>query len=91
MMMETKYFIGLDDILRVQFECKQCHTQTSAQPGGKLLYFCPACGAQWLFPQGEPDILAREALWAILNAKEAVPKDKPVVISIEIKGRKADS
>jgi hypothetical protein len=90
MPIETKYFIGVGDILRVQFECAKCHRQTSVQPGDRHPYDCPGCNTKWFQDTATgPEHLARLMLGALLSveAREAL-KDRPVKVSIEIQDAK---
>jgi hypothetical protein len=90
--MEPKYFINLKDILRLHFECSQCHSQISFQSWGEGRNFpftCPQCGAGWFGRTDEGNEKhARELVYSILRiarAKELF-ETRNVAISIEVEG-----
>ena|ERR1700722_1069778 len=50
MTVETKCFIGLDDILAIEFECMECHLKVTRTPeqARKTLTVCPGCNEHWM-------------------------------------------
>jgi hypothetical protein len=92
-MLEPRYFIRIEDILRAQFECKHCHAQISFQPNSSFPFTCPLCNTDWFDRQdiNNTEKYAREitfALMSVVRVKEAFEKRK-VALSFEIQGEKA--
>ena len=85
MTVETKCFIGLDDILAIQFECTKCHLKVTRTPeqARKAITVCPGCNEMWLDADTMEQAMVTKLADTIARTAESI-KGRKFHLTLEI-------